>query len=203
MEHLSKPLTRNQVDDLANILVENLKYCDSTIEYPNVESAKTDDGVIAEWFYPIYAASNDFSELSAILTYTTQETKFEEAGELLLGIGLTEMKHYGKLGELIHALGGTIKPRYNSGQVKVGSDLLEALQISLTGEEKTIKFYEELADKIKKVEETETTIIALQFIAKVVADEKVHKRMLEDAISEQQKVEKVEEQAENIGDGNE
>ncbi len=199
MESLIKSLTKNQVDDLANVLVENLRYCDPSIEYPDVESAKPDDGVIAEWFYPIYAGTNDFSELSAILTYTTQESKFEEAGELLLGIGLTEMKHYGKLSEFIRALGGTIKPRYNSSVIKVGSTVLEALQISLAGENKTIKFYEDVAQKILQEDETETTVIAIQFINKLIADEKVHKYLLEAKIKELTPEQKVEEQAEGIG----
>lgn len=198
-----KPMSKNQVEDLANVMVENLKYCDSSVEYPNIEAAKPDDGVIAEWFYPIYAGSNDFSELSAIMTYTSQETKFEEAGELLLGIGMTEMKHYGKLAEFISALGGIVKPHYNSGNIKVGSSVLEALQISLAGEEKTIKFYEDLTAKIEKVEETETTIMALQFIAKLIADEKVHKELLENKIKELQPEVKVDEQAEDISDDKE
>ena len=203
MKHLMKPLSRNQVDDLVSALVENLRYCDPSIEYPNVESAKSDDGVIAEWFYPIYAGANDFSELSAILIYTSQEAKYEELGELFLGIGLTEMKHYGKLGEFIKALGGKVKPHYDTKEVKIGNDILQALQISKEGEEKTIKFYEELLAKIAKVQETETTIIATQFINKLIADERVHLKLLNDAISDQMKVEVIDETAEEITDGKE
>ena len=196
-------INTNSLENLTDSLVQSLRFNDPTVDYPEVEKAKEDDGVIAEWFYPIYAGSNDFSELSAIMIYTSQETKFEEAGELLLGIGMTEMKHYGKLAEFIRALGGIVKPHYNSGNINVGSSVLEALQISLAGEEKTIKFYEDLTAKIEKVEETETTIMALQFIAKLIADEKVHKELLENKIKELQPDVKVDEQAEDISDGKE
>lgn len=177
-------VTKNQLDDLVNALVENLNYSDSSVEYPNIDNAKADDGVVAEWFYPIYNGTNDFSELTAIHMYVNQETEFEEIGQLMLGIGMTEMKHYSKIGDLIKRLGGKIDQRYNNAGVTIGKSIVEALNIAYDAEVKTIEFYENLSDKIEKVESSVTTEIALQLITKLIADEKVHMRLLEDKIAE-------------------
>jgi rubrerythrin len=184
MKHLIKPMTKNQVDNLVDALVENLKYCDSNIEYPDIDKAEPDNGVIAEWFYPIYNGTNDFSELTAIHMYTSQETEFEEIGQLMLGIGLTEMKHFAKIGEMIKRLGGKIDQRYNNSGVSIGKTTREALEIAYNAEIKTIKFYESLSEKIEKVKSTKTTEIALQLISKLIADENIHKKLLEDTLSE-------------------
>lgn len=201
MKHLIKPMTKNQVDNLVDALVENLKYCDSNIEYPDIDKAEPDDGVIAEWFYPIYNGTNDFSELTAIHMYTSQETEFEEIGQLMLGIGLTEMKHFAKIGEMIKRLGGKIDQRYNNSGVAIGKTTREALDIAYNAEIKTIKFYESLSEKIEKVKSTKTTEIALQLISKLIADENIHKKLLEDTLSEfTKKQEFVEEKIDNISD---
>lgn len=201
MKHLIKPMTKNQVDNLVDALVENLKYCDSNIEYPDIDKAEPDDGVIAEWFYPIYNGTNDFSELTAIHMYTSQETEFEEIGQLMLGIGLTEMKHFAKIGEMIKRLGGKIDQRYNNSGVAIGKTTREALEIAYNAEIKTIKFYESLSEKIEKVKSTKTTEIALQLISKLIADENIHKKLLEDTLSEFTKEQEfVEEKNDNISD---
>lgn len=181
---IKKLLTKNSVDDLTDALVNVMRYSDNSVEYPEVENAEPDDGVIAEWFYPIYNGTNDFSELTAILMYTRQETKFSEIGELMLGIALTEMKHYAKLGDLIRALGGKITQRYTTEYVKTGSTPRKALEKAISSEVSTIKFYNELLDKISQVKETKTTLIAQQLINKLIADEEVHKVLLSEALSE-------------------
>lgn len=174
---------KNKVDELTDAIVENLKYCDSTVDYPDLKNVKPDDGVIAEWLYPIYNGANDFSELTAIHLYTSQEAEFEEIGELMLGIGLTEMKHYGKLGEVIKSLGGKIGQRYNNSDVVIGKNIAEALKSAIDSEVKTIQFYESLSDKIKKVKQTNTTNTILQLINKLIADEVVHEKLLRDTLS--------------------
>ena len=177
----------NTLENLTDSLVQSLRFNDPTVDYPEVEKAKEDDGVIAEWFYPIYAESNDFSELSAIYMYTNQENQFEEIKELMLGIGMTEMKHYGKIGEIIKALGGRVHQRYNSKNVAIGKTPREALQIAFNGEVKTIQFYDELRDKINDVKNssksTPTIDIALKLIEKLRADEVVHQQLLQEAMT--------------------
>lgn len=181
---VNKPLGKNTIDNLTDALVSLMKYSDSQVEYPDISGAKSDDGVIAEWFYPIYNGINDFSELTAIHMYTSQETKFENIGELMLGIGLTEMKHYAKIGDFICKLGGNIEQRYRNSEVVVGKTEKEALSVALEAEVKTIEFYNTLSNKIQKVKSTKTTRIALELIAKLTADEEVHKKLLEDALYE-------------------
>lgn len=177
----------NALENLTDSLVQSLRFNDPTVDYPEVERAKEDDGVIAEWFYPIYAESNEFSELSAIYMYTNQENQFEEIKELMLGIGMTEMKHYGKIGELIKALGGRVHQRYNSKNVTIGKTPREALQTAFNGEVKTIQFYDELKDKINEVKNssksTPTIEIALKLIEKLRADEVVHQQLLQEAMT--------------------
>ena len=177
----------NALENITDSLVQSLRYNDPTVDYPEAETAKEDDGVIAEWFYPIYAESNEFSELSAIYMYTNQENQFEEIKELMLGIGMTEMKHYGKIGELIKALGGRVHQRYNSKNVTIGKTPREALQTAFNGEVKTIQFYDELRDKINDVrnssKSTPTIEIALKLIEKLRADEVVHQQLLQEAMT--------------------
>lgn len=180
-------INTNSLENLTDSLVQSLRFNDPTVDYPEVEKAKEDDGVIAEWFYPIYAESNEFSELSAIYMYTNQENQFEEIKELMLGIGMTEMKHYGKIGELIKALGGKVHQRYNSKNVTIGKTPREALQIAFNGEVKTIQFYDELKEKINDVKNssksTPTIEIALKLIEKLRADEVVHQQLLQEAMT--------------------
>lgn len=182
MKHRLVNITKNHLDDLVDTLVENLQYCDSEVEYPDIDKAQPDDGVIAEWFYPIYNGANDFSELTAIHMYVGQETEFEEIGKLMLGIGMTEMKHFAKIGDMIKRLGGKIDQKYNNSGVAIGKSIVEALNIAYDAEVKTISFYESLSEKIEKVKPTKTTEIALQLIAKLIADENVHKILLQDTL---------------------
>lgn len=181
---IKAPLTRNTLDDLALALINLSHYSDSTVEYPSFKELKKDDGVMAEWFYPITNGSNEFSELSAINMYTRQEATFEDVGELMLGIGLVEMKHYGKLNDFIRDLGGKIDQVYDSKHVHVGTTISDALQIAIDGEIKTIDFYEGIVNRLSDVKETKTVKITLQFLAKLIADEKVHLSLLQEKLSE-------------------
>ena len=176
---LRKPIGKNQIDDMVDGLVNVMRYSDPLALYPSgIENVKPDDGVDPEWFYPIFNGSNDFSELSAIHMYTTQEAIFEDIGQLMLGIGLVEMQHYGKLSELIRSLGGTIDQSYDNSEVEIGKTPQEALKIAIDGEITTIDFYDKVAERIQKSKQTKTTETALRLIAKIQADERVHLSLL-------------------------
>lgn len=179
---IKKSLKKNQLEDLTNGLVNAMRYSDPDVEYPSFDKIKNDDGVIAEWFYPIFNGSNDFSELTAIHLYVTQEATFEEVGELLLGIALTEMKHYDKLADFIRKIGGKIDQRYNNSGVTIGKSAKEAVEIAIGAEEKTIDFYEKLQKKLLSLNETETIIITLQLLSKLIADEVVHVKLLKEKL---------------------
>ena len=176
---LRKPIGKNQIDDMVDGLVNVMRYSDPLALYPSgIENVKPDDGVDPEWFYPIFNGSNDFSELSAIHMYTTQEATFEDIGQLMLGIGLVEMQHYGKLSQLIRSLGGTIDQSYDNSDVEIGKTPQEALKIAIDGEITTIDFYDKVAERIQKSKQTKTTETALRLIAKIQADERVHLSLL-------------------------
>ena len=180
MKDILSSIGENMVDKMADALVEITRFADSTVKYPKLDNVKQDDGVMPEWFYPIYNGVNGFSELDAIHLYTSQEQKFEPIGNLLLGIALVEMKHYGILGELIIKLGGRIEQRYNNSKVSLGETKEEALNNAIDAENKTIEFYEGVIEKIKGVRETKTTIIVVQLVNKLIADERVHLKLLKE-----------------------
>ena len=180
MKDILSSVGENMVDKMADALVEITRFADSTVKYPELDNVKQDNGVMPEWFYPIYNGVNGFSELDAIHLYTSQEQKFEPIGNLLLGIALVEMKHYGILGELIIKLGGRIEQRYNNSKVSLGETKEEALNNAIDAENKTIEFYEGMIEKIKGVHETKTTIIVVQLVNKLIADERVHLKLLKE-----------------------
>ena len=180
MKDVLSSIGENMVDKMADALVEITRFADSTVKYPELDNVKQDNGVMPEWFYPIYNGVNGFSELDAIHLYTSQEQKFEPIGNLLLGIALVEMKHYGILGELIIKLGGRIEQRYNNSKVSLGETKEEALNNAIDAENKTIEFYEGVIEKIKGVRETKTTIIVVQLVNKLIADERVHLKLLKE-----------------------
>lgn len=179
---IKTPMSKNQLDALTDGLVNAMRYSNPDVEYPSYDKAKQDDGVMAEWLYPIFNGSNDFSELTAIHMYTTQEATFEDVATLLLGIGMTEMKHYDKLSDFIRKIGGKIDQRFNNSGVTVGKTPREAVEIAIGAEEKTIDFYETLQKKLLKLTETETIKIALQLLAKLLADEVVHLKLLQEQL---------------------
>lgn len=171
---------KNKLDELTDSLVGVMEYNDPTKEYPDFSSVKADDGVMAEWFYPVFNGSNEFSELSAILLYTNSESRFEDVSQLMLGISMTEMKHYGKLSDFILKLGGKIGQKFNNNSVIFAKDLEEAFSLAIKSEQDTIKAYQEIKKKLYKSDgtQTKTAKLAEQFIDKLIADENVHLKLL-------------------------
>lgn len=177
-----KSFNLNMVERLADVLVDKLQYSDGETVYPETEDILPNDGLVAEWFYPVLNGSASTSELSAIIQYVGQEGKFEEIGELMLGIALVEMKHYGKLSDVVARLGGKVITNYNSEAVKTGNTAMEALEIAIKNERDTIVEYNKLAKRIEAVRQTSSTITALQLIAKIIADEEWHINLLEERL---------------------
>lgn len=181
-------MIKNSFDKLTDGLVDVIKYSNSDYDYPDLENVKPDDGVIAEWFYSAFDGSTNFSELTAINLYTLQEIKYEEIGELMLGIALVEMKHYAKLGDFIKKLGGETKySKFNSSSVKIGGNTIEALKIAIESESATIDNYNKLVDKISNIPETSTSKISLKLLTKLINDEVLHKQLLNDQLKNLEK----------------
>lgn len=175
---LHNPAKQDNVEAMADALVESMRYANSAVDYPDVSKAKPDDGVPAEWFYKAYVGTAPTSELTAILQYTQQRMIFEQIGETFLGIALTEMKHYDRLGDFINRIGGNVsRPAFSAAKVDITTkSAAEAVQINIHAEQDTIAEYEKLIQRIQANNPTPTvtSALAIQLINKIVADERVH-----------------------------
>lgn len=179
---LHNPAKQDNVEAMADALVESMRYANSSVDYPDVSKAKPDDGVPAEWFYKAYVGTAPTSELTAILQYTQQRMIFDEIGETFLGIALTEMKHYDRLGDFINRIGGNVsRPAFSAAKADITTkSAAEAVQINIRAEQDTIAEYEKLIQRIQANNPTPTvtSALAIQLINKIVADEHVHVRLL-------------------------
>lgn len=179
---LHNPAKQDNVEAMADALVESMRYANSAVDYPDVSKAKPDDGVPAEWFYKAYVGTAPTSELTAILQYTQQRMIFDQIGETFLGIALTEMKHYDRLGDFINRIGGNVsRPAFSAAKVDITTkSAAEAVQINIHAEQDTIAEYEKLIQRIQANNPTPTvaSALAIQLINKIVADERVHVRLL-------------------------
>lgn len=179
---LHNPAKQDNVEAMADALVESMRYANSAVDYHDVSKAKPDDGVPAEWFYKAYVGTAPTSELTAILQYTQQRMIFDEIGETFLGIALTEMKHYDRLGDFINRIGGNVsRPAFSAAKVDITTkSAAEAVQINIHAEQDTIAEYEKLIQRIQANNPTPTvtSALAIQLINKIVADEHVHVRLL-------------------------
>ena len=175
---LHNPAKQDNVEAMADALVESMRYANSAVDYPDVSKAKPDDGVPAEWFYKAYVGTAPTSELTAILQYTQQRMIFDQIGETFLGIALTEMKHYDRLGDFINRIGGNVsRPAFSAAKVDITTkSAAEAVQINIHAEQDTIAEYEKLIQRIQANNPTPTvtSALAIQLINKIVADEHVH-----------------------------
>ena len=114
------PATLDNVETMANAMIESMRFVDNTLDYPEAEKARPNDGVEPEWFYDAYYGAIPTSELTAIIQYTQQRMLFENIGETFLGIAFVEMKHFDRLGDFIGQLGGRVNtPKYSSSAVTV------------------------------------------------------------------------------------
>lgn len=90
----------NRVEDAANAFIDVLKYSDQSVTYPDFKDIDPWPDEIVNMFYVIWKNAK-FSELSAIIMYTQQSSRFEEVSELMLGIGLVEMRHLDKISDFL------------------------------------------------------------------------------------------------------
>lgn len=90
----------NRVEDAANAFIDVLKYSDQSVDYPDFKDIEPWPEDIVNMFKDALK-DKPFSEISAILMYTQQSSRFEPIAELMLGIGLVEMRHYDKLSDFL------------------------------------------------------------------------------------------------------
>ena len=107
-------MMKNYVDAMADALVDVLKYSDSSVEWPDIDDLQYDEAIKPEWFYPALQSEGE-SELMAILQYTQMAGLYdEEIGDLVLGVGLVEMKHFANVRDVVIKLKGTIPQPLNT-----------------------------------------------------------------------------------------
>lgn len=169
----------NYIDRMADALVDVLKYSNSEVEWAEASDLKPDDGVNPEWFYPAIESA-EYSELTSILLYTQQEALFDEISELVLGIALVEMKHFSAIRDAIVALGGKLPQPYNNKNVNLGKNTIEALVLAAHSEIATIEFYTSIIPNLQA--ETDSVNIARQLLKKIIADESLHLKLINDKV---------------------
>lgn len=74
------PAKQDNVEAMADALVESMRFADPTVDYPDISKAKADDGVPAEWFHKAYAGITGTSELTAILQAREYRLKIPRMG---------------------------------------------------------------------------------------------------------------------------
>ena len=168
------PATLDNVETMANAMIESMRFVDNTLDYPEAEKARPNDGVEPEWFYDAYYGAIPTSELTAIIQYTQQRMLFENIGETFLGIAFVEMKHFDRL--------GVNTPKYSSAAVTVEYEsAAEAIRVNIQAEKDTIAAYQQLIERIRKNNPeklTQSATVAIQLLNKIVSDERVHVRIL-------------------------
>lgn len=73
----------NRVEDAANAFIDVLKYSDQSVDYPDFKDIEPWPEDIVNMFKDALK-DKPFSEISAILMYTQQSSRFEPIAELIL-----------------------------------------------------------------------------------------------------------------------
>lgn len=184
---------KNRLEEMAEATVNALDYSNSKVEYPDISMVQKWPKEIILPLYDLYKNTR-YSELASILMYTQHQARFEEIGELMLGIGLVEMVHYDKLGDFLLKASDVMDtdiPGNNQLTVHpiidLGTSSESALRLSLQAEKETLEEYYKVFDSLNKKEEyikrSDYTPVA-HLIQKFMADEEYHIALLKKALKE-------------------
>lgn len=173
----------NRVEDAANAFIDVLKYSDQSVDYPDFKDIEPWPEDIVNMFKDALK-DKPFSEISAILMYTQQSSRFEPIAELMLGIGLVEMRHYDKLSDFLQKadpyeenLVMDIYPK-----VEVGFSPESALKIALDSEIETIGHYKKIMNNVALYNDRADYDDVMYLLNKLVADEEHHIKLLKEAM---------------------
>lgn len=173
----------NRVEDAANAFIDVLKYSDQSVDYPDFNDIEPWPDDIVNMFKDALK-DKPFSEISAILMYTQQSSRFEPIAELMLGIGLVEMRHYDKLSDFLQKADPyeenpviDIYPK-----VEVGFSPESALKIALDSEIETIGHYKKIMNNVALYNDRADYDDVMYLLNKLVADEEHHIRLLKEAM---------------------
>lgn len=173
----------NRVEDAANAFIDVLKYSDQSVDYPDFNDIEPwpDDTVN---MFKDALKDKPFSEISAILMYTQQSSRFEPIAELMLGIGLVEMRHYDKLSDFLQKADpyeeNPVMDIYP--KVEVGFSPESALKIALDSEIETIGHYKKIMNNVALYNDRADYDDVMYLLNKLVADEEHHIKLLKEAM---------------------
>lgn len=173
----------NRVEDAANAFIDVLKYSDQSVDYPDFNDIEPWPDDIVNMFKDALK-DKPFSEISAILMYTQQSSRFEPIAELMLGIGLVEMRHYDKLSDFLQKA-----DPYEEGpamdiypKVEIGFSPESALKIALDSEIETIGHYKKIMNNVALYNDRADYDDVMYLLNKLVADEEHHIKLLKEAM---------------------
>ena len=158
------------------------KFADTSVKYPEEINFSKNTDISYRWFYKSY--NSNTSEIQAILQYTTQHSIYSNIADVLIGIGITEMHHAKKLGDLIISLGGELNSMqdYIGIGVKIGNSWQEAVKLNIEGEHAAIKEYNYILRSLQFCKESEEKKYCIDLVNKLIADEKLHIKILENLL---------------------
>ena len=116
--------------------------------------------------------------------YTQQSTRFKEISELMLGIGLVEMRHFDKISDFIQLADPyedysviNINPT-----IEIGPTWEQALKIAWDSEIETIGHYKKIQKAIAQYNERPDYDDVNYFLEKLIADEEHHIKLIKEAM---------------------
>lgn len=173
----------NRVEDAANAFIDVLKYSDQSVDYPDFNDIEPWPDDIVNMFKDALK-DKPFSEISAILMYTQQSSRFEPIAELMLGIGLVEMRHYDKLSDFLQKADpyeeNSVMDIYP--KVEVGFSPESDLKIALDSEIETIGHYKKIMNNVALYNDRADYDDVMYLLNKLVADEEHHIKLLKEAM---------------------
>lgn len=173
----------NRVEDAANAFIDVLKYSDQSVDYPDFNDIEPWPDDIVNMFKDALK-DKPFSEISAILMYTQQSSRFEPIAELMLGIGLVEMRHYDKLSDFLQKADpyeeNPVMDIYP--KVEIGFSPESALKIALDSEIETIGHYKKIMNNVALYNDRADYDDVMYLLNKLVADEEHHIKLLKEAM---------------------
>lgn len=173
----------NRVEDAANAFIDVLKYSNQSVDYPDFEDIEPWPEDIVNMFKDALK-DKPFSKISAILMYTQQSSRFEPIAELMLGIGLVEMRHYDKLSDFLQKADpyeqDSVMDIYP--KVEIGFSPESALKIAWNSEIETIGNYKKIMNSLALYSERADYDDVMYLLNKLIADEEHHIKLIKEAM---------------------
>lgn len=173
----------NRVEDAANAFIDVLKYSNQLVDYPDFKDIEPWPEDIVNMFKDALK-DKPFSEISAILMYTQQSSRFEPIAELMLGIGLVEMRHYDKLSDFLQKADpyeqDSVMDIYP--KVEIGFSPESALKIAWNSEIETIGNYKKIMNSLALYSERADYDDVTYLLNKLIADEEHHIKLIKEAM---------------------